>query len=165
MAILSLLWQKVSQCLGLVKGWLCSHLACPLGQSSWTFSLSRQMCTRYPTDWQRNWKELVGGSPMGKKGVLFQALVSVCPSLEYPSSFCGEGWWLWCRRLLLVHLSGTGGLLSFSLCQLSPIESEACFEKSLCCCQHFPDPPGCCKISTGANRCFWDIKTSFWVCF
>lgn len=66
MAILSLLWQKVSRCLGLVEGRLCSHLACPLGQSSWTFSLSHQTCTWYPTDLQRNWKELVGGSPVGK---------------------------------------------------------------------------------------------------
>lgn len=26
MAVLSLLWQQVSQCLGLAEGWLCSHL-------------------------------------------------------------------------------------------------------------------------------------------
>lgn len=103
-----------------------------------------------------------------EKGAVFQGLVSVvsaCPSLECPfvvlqgrvvvvvqkaSSYPPE----WNRRTL-----------SFSLCQLSPIESEACFKKSLCFSQHFPDTPCCCKISTGANICFWDIKTSFWVCF
>lgn len=41
--------------------------------------------------------------------MLFQGLVSVCPSLEHPSPFCREGWVSWYGRLPVVPLGGTGG--------------------------------------------------------
>lgn len=44
------------------------------------------MCTWYPTDLQRNWKELVGGSPVGKRVCYFR------------------GWFQWFQR---AHLQST----------------------------------------------------------
>lgn len=124
MAILSLLWQKASQCLRLAEGWLCSHLACPLGQNIWIFSLSHQMLGIPQTH------RGIGRS-LWEKDVLFQ--VPVCPSVELPSSI------LHGRVVVVVQKAAScppewnRRTLSFSLCQLSPIESEACFQKSLCC--------------------------------
>lgn len=120
------------------------------------------MCTWYPTDSQRNWWELVGRSPVGEGCAVSQVSFSVpipgASIIAGKGGSCGiEGFQLspgWNRRTL-----------SFSLCQLSPIESEACFEKSLCCSQHFPDTPGCCKISTGASSCFLGHKNIVWGLF
>lgn len=122
---------------------------------------SYQMCTWCPTDSRRGRKELIGGRPVWKGcAAPGSPFLSTQPCSVRQGGGRGEG-----QKASSWQPDWNRRLLSFSLCQLSPTESEARFEKSLSCSQHFPNTPGCCKISTGANICFWHRKSSVWVCF